>query len=82
MCRLPDHIIEHFLLGEHTVRFRPGYVNAVSADQGIDSSCMRYGHSEGGLTVITLLEDARSEWALSIQARGQLISEHKSDMHW
>ena len=35
MRRLPEDVMEHFLNGEHTVRFQPGLANAVAHDNGI-----------------------------------------------
>ena len=49
LSNLPDKIQDHFLKGEHTVRFKPGYANAISGDNAAESSYMLYGKSVNGI---------------------------------
>ena len=75
MSNLPEDVQDHFLKGEHTVRFKPGYANGISGDNAAESSYMLNGKSVHGIVGNTTNETVRSEWALSLHARLLLIND-------
>ncbi len=58
MERLPETVLARFLQGEHVMRHKPGYWNAIWSDMFIETTFMRYGHGPGGLIGITLNQSA------------------------
>ena len=46
---LPDNVDRHFIKGEHAVRLKTGYANAVSGDNGLESLYMLNGMSIRGI---------------------------------
>ena len=58
MTSLPTEI--QFLQGQHTVRHVYGSSNSTWSDMFIESTFMWYGHSQGGLTGITLNDNAKA----------------------
>lgn len=73
MQSLPPEVQSRFMKGEHTMRHVPGAANATWSDMFIETTFMRYGHSKGGLTGITLNDNATKRWALSLHSCSQLI---------
>ena len=73
MESLPAEILTLFLNGQHTMRHVCGASNSTWSDMFIESTFMRYGHSHGGLTGITLNDNATARWALSLHSCSQLI---------
>ena len=65
MEKLPDQVQSLFLKGQHVTRHIRGIWNGIWSDQFIESTFMRYGHSAGGITGITLKSIALKVWALS-----------------
>lgn len=57
------------------MRHAPGIANSTWSDMFIETTFMRYGHSQGGLTGITLNDNATKRWALSLHACSQIISD-------
>ena len=68
MEALPHEVSERFLKGQHTMRHIAGASNATWSDMYIESTFMRFGHSQGGLTGITLNSNATQRWALSLHS--------------
>lgn len=68
MESLPQEVQAMFLKGLHTMRHIPGASNSTWSDMYIESTFMRYGHSQGGLTGLTLSGSATQRWALSLHA--------------
>ena len=73
MEALPSEITELFLRGQHTMRHTPGASNATWSDMYIETTFMRFGHSQGGLTGITLNSNATKRWALSLHSCSLII---------
>jgi len=65
MEKLPDQVQSLFLKGQHVTRHIRGIWNGIWSDQFIESTFMRYGHSAGRITGITLKSNALKVWALS-----------------
>ena len=65
MEKLPQHVLDHFLKGEHVMHHLRGLWNGIWSDQFIESTFMRFGHSSGGIIGITLKPEALEVWALS-----------------
>ncbi len=75
MEALPPEVKCFFLQGQHTMRHAAGASNATWSDMYIETTFMRYGHSQGGLTGITLNDNATQRWALSLHTCSGLISD-------
>ena len=79
LCNLhgsnPSEVSTYFLQGQHTTRHKAGAANSTWSDMFIESTFMRYGHSQGGLTGITLNQNATQRWALSLHSCSQLIGD-------
>ena len=73
MERLPPEVLSMFLKGQHTMRHLPGASNSTWSDMYIESTFMRFGHSQGGLTGLTLSPSAVQRWALSLHACSVLV---------
>ncbi len=73
MESLPSEIQKLFMKGQHTMRHTPGSANSTWSDMFIETTFMRYGHSHGGLTGITLNDSATRRWALSLHTCSQII---------
>ena len=54
MEKLPVEIRGRFMKGEHVMHHIPGLWNGLWSDMYIESTVMRYGHSQGGIIGITL----------------------------
>jgi hypothetical protein len=75
MERLPNDVLERFLRGEHVMRHNAGIWNGIWSDMYIETTFMRYGHSPGGLTGITLSPSAVKRWALSLHICNRLTND-------
>ena len=71
MTSLPTEI--QFLQGQHTVRHVYGSSNSTWSDMFIESTFMWYGHSQGGLTGITLNDNATKRLTHSLHSCRQLV---------
>ena len=54
MEKLPKHILESFLKGEHVMRHQESYWNGKWSDMLIKTTFMKYGKGPGGLVGVTL----------------------------
>lgn len=72
MEALPPEITEKFLRGQHTMRHTAGASNATWSDMYIESTFMRFGHSHGGLTGLTMNSNATKRWSLSLHSCSRL----------
>jgi hypothetical protein len=54
------------------MRHNPGLWNALWSDMWIETTFMRYGHSQGGIIGITLRPETLKTWALSLHICSQL----------
>jgi len=63
--KLPQHVLDHFLKGEHVMHHLRRLWNGIWSDQFILNTLMRFGHSSGGIIGITLKPEALKVWALS-----------------
>ena len=68
MEALPSGISEMFLKGQHTVRHSSGASNSTWSDMYIETTFMHFGHSQGGVTGITLNSNATQQWDLSLHS--------------
>jgi len=73
MEKLPQHVLDHFLKGEHIMHHLRRLWNGIRSDQFIESTFMRLGHSSGGIIGITLKPEAFKVWALSRHIRCQIL---------
>ena len=76
MESLPEDVHSLFMQGQHTMRHvscASAVSNSTWSSMFIESSFMRYGHSQGGLTGITLNDNAMKRWALSLHSCSKLI---------
>lgn len=53
----------------------PGAANSTWSDMYIETTSMRYGHSQGGLTGITLNDNATQRWALGLHSCSRLLGD-------
>ena len=70
---LPTEVQSLFLEGQHTVRHVCGASNSTWSDMFIKSTLIWHGHGQGGLTGITLNDNATQPWALSFHSCSQLV---------
>lgn len=84
--KLPASTLKHFLNGNHVMRHNPGLWNAIWSDMWIETTFMRFGHSQGGIIGITLRPETLKTWALSLHICSQLeldlekLSEERKDV--
>ena len=57
MEKLPLHVQNNLMKGEHVTRYIRGIWNGIWSDQFIESTFMRYGHSSGDVIGFTLKEE-------------------------
>ena len=55
------------------MRHQPGQWNAIWSDMYIESTFMRYGHSPGSISGITLKPSTLKRWALSLHLCSQIV---------
>ena len=58
MEKLPQHVLDHFLKGEHVMHHLRGLWNGIWSDQYTESTFMRFAHTSGGIIGITLKPEA------------------------
>ena len=83
MEKLPVDIRGRFMKGEHVMHHIPGLWNGLWRDMYIESTFMRYGHSHGGITGITLQPETLIIWAVGLHTRSRIVEDmtHMSDHH-
>ena len=74
METLPSEIKHYFLQEQHTMRHAASATNSTWSDMFIETTFMRYGHSQGSLTGITPNDNATQRWAISLHTCSSLIS--------
>ena len=74
METLPSVIKHYFLQEQHIMRHAASATNSTWSDMFIKTTFMRYGHSQGGLTGITPIDNATQCWAISLLICSSLIS--------
>ena len=56
MKSLPEDVHTLFMQGQHTMRHASGASNSTWSDMIIESTFMRYGHSQGGTLTMSILQ--------------------------
>lgn len=74
MENMPAVILDRFMKGEHTMHHNEGIHNGIWSDMAIETTYMRYGHSTGGITGITLKEETLKVWAYSRHACCEIVN--------
>ena len=74
METLPSEIKHYFLQEQHIMRHAASATNSTWSDMFIETTFMRYGHSQGGLTGITKNDNATQRWSISLHTYSSLIS--------
>ena len=64
MKKLPSHILERFLKGEHVTRFQRGVWEAIWSDMFIEMSFMKCGKGPTGLIGLNLKTEVRKNLGL------------------
>ena len=72
---MPPNVFKSFLKGEHTMHHKPGRANGVAGDYFMESTLMRYGHSNRGMIGITESELGTARWSLSKPAVTQILED-------
>ena len=73
MKSLPEDAHSLFMQDQHTIRHVSGASNSTWSDRFIESTFMRYGHNQDGLTGINLNDNPIKRWALSLHSCSKLI---------
>ena len=75
MEKLPVEIRGRFMKGEHVMYHIAGFWNGLWSDMYTESTFMRYGHSHGGITGITLQPETLKIWALCLHIRSRIVED-------
>ena len=75
MEKLPKHILERFMKGEHVMRHQEGYWNGIWSDMLIETTFMNYGKGPGGLVGVTLQPKTMKIWALSLHTCSTILKD-------
>ena len=73
MASFPTEVHSLFLQRQHTVRHVCGAPNSTRSDMFIELTFIWYGHSQSGLTRITLNDNATKRLTLSLCSCSQLV---------
>ena len=73
MEKLPNPVLQDFLQGQHVMPHQPVQWNAKWSDMYIESTFMRYGHSPGGIIIITLKPSTLKRCELSLHLCSQIV---------
>ena len=72
---MPPNVLKSYLNGEHTMHHRAGRANGVAGDYFMESTLMRYGHSNRGMIGITESDLGTARWSLSKPAVTQILED-------
>ena len=76
MERLPKHILESFMKGEHVMRHQDGYWNWLWSDMFIDTTFMKFVKGSGDLVGVIMLElKTMKIWASSLHTCCNLLND-------
>ena len=75
METLPSEIKHYILQRQYTMWHAAGATNPTQSDMSIETTFMRYGYSQGGLTGIALAENATQRWSNSLHTWSSLITD-------
>ena len=75
MQDLPSYIQDQFGRGQHTMHHKTGIYNGIWSDMLIETTFMRYGHSQGGIVGITLKPETLKTWAYSIHICHSILND-------
>ena len=83
MEKLPVEIRGRFMKGEHVMHHIPGLCNGIWTDMYIESTVMRYGHSNGGIIGLTLQPETLKIRALGLHIQSRVVEDmtNMSDQH-
>ena len=71
----PVDIFKGLVEGNHVMRYKKGIWSEISSDMFIESTFMRYGHSNTGFIGTTLKPETTKVWTLSRHVCGKLLQD-------
>ena len=73
MESMPDDVRLQFMTGQQTMHHNAGLFNGTWSDMEIETTFMRYGHDQSGVTGLTLKPETVKTWAYSLHACNSIV---------